>query len=436
MSSVVTRALRRLGRLLEPVLAPDAEAQRARLDRLAEQSREQQRAIKTLAADVTAHRAELRKLLDTSREERTEVHAKLADLRASVRRHDTALRRLARRSGIEAGFELTEQRVFDRLERMHRGSQPIIVGPWTGEIGFELLYWAPFVRWAVEKFKLPTERLILVSRGGTAAWYGIPGARYVDVFSLATPEEFRAHTEATKKQRTVRAFDREVLRRVRRAVGGSATHVLHPALMYALFMPFWKDQAPVSRVSEHAKYRRLEPPRPSALPPLPSHYVAARFYFSNCFPDTPDNRAFVARAIDALAEHTDVVMLNPGFRLDDHVDFAAHARTRIHTLDMTAHAADNLAWQSSIIAGAEAFVGTYGGFAYLAPFCGVKSIAFYSDRNYFTYHLSLAQRAFADVGGALEAIDVASMRMLDGMFDGVAAGEQAMPRGMPRGKDV
>ena len=69
MSSLVTRALRRLGRLLEPVLAPDAEAQRARLDKLAEQSREQQRTIKTLAADVSAHRADVRKLLDTSRDE-------------------------------------------------------------------------------------------------------------------------------------------------------------------------------------------------------------------------------------------------------------------------------------------------------------------------------------------------------------------------------
>jgi len=276
-----------------------------------------------------------------------------------------------------------------------------------------------------------------VSRGGTAAWYGIAGARYHDVFSVATPDEFRVHTESTKKQRSVRAFDREVLRRVRRAVGGGAVHVLHPALMYALFMPFWKDMAPLSRVSEHARYRRIAPSTPASLPQMPARYVAVRFYFSNCFPDTPDNRGFVARAIDALAERTDVVMLNPGFRLDDHADFAAAARSRIHTFDMSGHAAENLAWQTSIIAGADAFVGTYGGFAYLAPFCGVKSIAFYSDRNYFTYHLSLAHRAFAEIGGGtLEAIDVSSMRMLDGMFDGVGAGDRVVPRGVPRASDV
>jgi hypothetical protein len=421
MNSFLTRALRRIGRSLEPLLAPGAEAARASLERLSEQSRDQQRVVKTLTSEVTAHRAEVRKLLDARRDESLELQAKLSDLRTTVRRQDAALRRLARRAGIEGEFELTEQRVIDRLERMRRSSQPIIVGPWSGEIGFELLYWAPFVRWAVEKFNIPPERLVVVSRGGTASWYGLTDSRYIDVFSVATPAEFRTRTEATKKQRSVSAFDRDIVRRVRASLGGGVTQLLHPALMYALFMPFWKDQAPLSRVLDHVRYRRIDPPRPASLPALPATYIAARFYFSNCFPDTGDNRAFVSRVIDALAEHHDVVMLNPGFRPDDHVDYAASPHSRIHALDMSGHPGENLAWQSAIIAGADAFVGTYGGFAYLAPFCGVRSIAFYSDRNYFTYHLGLAQRAFGDVGSeALEAIDVRTIRVLEGVIGRVA----------------
>lgn len=420
MSSFISRALRRLGRSLEPLLAPNAEAERARLERLTEQSRDQQRLFKTLASEVTAHRAEVRKLIETTRDENFEMQARFGELRAAVRRQDAALRRLARRGGIEAELELTEQKVIDRIDRMRRGTQPIIVGPWTGEIGFELLYWAPFVRWAVEKFNLPGERLIVVSRGGTASWYGLTNSRYVDVFSVAAPEEFRVRTEATKKQRGVSAFDRDVIRRVRTALGGGATQLLHPAMMYALFMPFWKDRAPLSRVLDHVRYRRIEPARPSALPTLPSTYVAARFYFSNCFPDTPENRTFVSRVIEALAEHHDVVMLNPGFRPDDHVDYSVASHPRVHMFDMTGHAGENLAWQSAIIAGAQAFVGTYGGFAYLAPLCGVRSTAFFSDRNYFTYHLGVAQRAFSEIGSdALEAIDVRTVRMLEGVLGGV-----------------
>jgi len=420
MSSLVNRALRRLGRSLEPLLAPEAEIQRARLERLTEQSRDQQQLVKTLASEVAAYRAEIRKLTEARRDESVDLQGRLADLRAAVRRQDAALRRLARRGGIEAELELTEQRVIDRLDRMRRGSQPIIVGPWTGEIGFELLYWAPFVRWAVEKFDLPAERLVVVSRGGTASWYGLTNSRYVDVFSVATPEEFRSRTEATKKQRGVSAFDRDVIRRVRASLGGGATQLLHPALMYALFMPFWKDRAPLSRVLDHVRYRQIAPPRPAALPPLPATYVAVRFYFSNCFPDTADNRAFVSRVIEALAEHHDVVMLNPGFRPDDHADFSAASHPRVHAFDMSGRAGENLAWQTAIIAGAQAFVGTYGGFAYLAPLCGVRSTAFFSDRNYFTYHLGVAQRAFSETGSdPLEVIDVRTIRLLEGVLGSV-----------------
>jgi hypothetical protein len=62
----------------------------------------------------------------------------------------------------------------------------VLIGPWTGEVGFELLYWAPFVRWAVDKFRIDPARVTLLSRGGTASWYGIEGARYLDVFELSS----------------------------------------------------------------------------------------------------------------------------------------------------------------------------------------------------------------------------------------------------------
>lgn len=417
---MIRRALRRLGRWLEPLLAPDAEAQRARVERLAEQSREQQRLLKTLVSEIAAHRADVHRIVQSNRDDTLNTQARFTELRIGIRRHDAALRRLARRTGIAAEFELVEQRIVERLERLKYSSDPILVGPWTGEIGFELLYWIPFVRWAVQKFNLPPERLVVVSRGGTADWYSLAGSGYVDVFSVASVEEFRDRTESRKKQRSVNAFDREVIRRVRRARGDATTQLLHPAMMYALFMPFWKDQAPLTRVVDHVRYRRVEPARPAALPPLPARYIAARFYFSQCFPDTAENRGFVAGLLEALAEHHDVVLLTPGIRPDDHADYSAPSHPRVHSLQMNGHAGENLAWQSAVIAGAEAFIGTYGGFAYLAPFCGVRSVAFYSDRNYFAHHLDVAQRALLEVGGGtFEAIDVATVRMLDGILGGV-----------------
>ena len=60
----------------------------------------------------------------------------------------------------------------------------------------------------------------------------------------------------------------------------------------------------------------------------------------------------------------------------------------------------NLAIQSAVIGRARAFVGTYGGYAYLAPFYGVPALAFHSVRSFKLHHLHAAQRVFDGLGAA------------------------------------
>ena len=103
-----------------------------------------------------------------------------------------------------------------------------------------------------------------------------------------------------------------------------------------------------------------------------------KFYFNDCFPDTRENREFVRRTLQELRDRGPVVSLATGLRLDDH---------RVHewdSIDVRAAAADmhpreNLALQTAVVAGASAFVGTYGGFSYLAPFLGVRSTAYFAE---------------------------------------------------------
>jgi hypothetical protein len=68
--------------------------------------------------------------------------------------------------------------------------------------------------------------------------------------------------------------------------------------------------------------------------------------------------------------------------------------------------ARNLELQSAVVAGARRFVGTYGGFAYLAPFHGVPSTSYYSVAGGFSAaHLQMARSALDTIGagGLLEA---------------------------------
>jgi hypothetical protein len=68
------------------------------------------------------------------------------------------------------------------LERSAVGGDPVIAGPWCSEVGYEILYWIPFLRWVMAAYKISPDRVIAVSRGGTSSWYAGIATRYVEAF--------------------------------------------------------------------------------------------------------------------------------------------------------------------------------------------------------------------------------------------------------------
>jgi hypothetical protein len=317
------------------------------------------------------------------------------------------LERVLKRTHATAERALLRERVFRRLQDLRASGRPIIVGPWTGEVGFELLYWIPFVRWAIERFHLSPERITIMSRGGTQSWYGLAGVRYVDVLERRTPEALRLRMAEQKKQRTVRLFDRRLIRELSADLGGQAG-VLHPSLMYSLLMPYWKQKVGIEWVEQFSRFERLQPPSLPDLP-LPDTFTAVRFYYSDCFPDTEANQEVVRTVIGGLARNGNVVVLGSGAGVDEHRDaMVADTPGRIQVVDHMSCPERNLEVQTAVIARASAFVGTYGGFSYLAPLCGVNTVALYSLDNFYEYHLDFARQLFARVGGgSLTVVDTA-----------------------------
>ena len=328
-----------------------------------------------------------------------ELERRVEDLQRLLEEQDKSVAEALERMGVLDEQGMGDRRFVKRMEAIVCHKRPVIVGPWTGEVGFELIYWIPFVRWVLRTYHIAPERLWVVSRGGTRDWYGDIATRYVDAFEFYSPDEFRAATAEAKKQRRVGAFDADLVERVTSTHKLGRPELLHPGLMYRLFMPFWKDLATIARVDKYAAYDRLSAPDDAVLQGLPRDYVAARFYFSECFPDTPANRAFVASTIDGISRQAPVVLLNTPFAVDDHRD-ADSPGGRVHTVGAHMAAPRNLAVQTAVIARARAFVGTYGGYSYLAPFCGVPSLAFYSEPTFKVHHLQVAQHVFARLGGA------------------------------------
>jgi hypothetical protein len=314
------------------------------------------------------------------------------------------------------------------LQRISNSGKPIIVGPWLSEVGFELLYWIPFLNWVKTYRPFDAERMYVVSRGGAGIWYQNITKHYIDLFDFYTPEQYRAKNtdrqrENKQKHLALTDFDREILKVAYQQIGSKECDLLHPMYMYQLFYAYWKSRMSVKAVDDFTSFERLPAVDTSFVAPhLPDNFTAVRFYFNESFPDNEENKLFVSRLLDALSEAGDVVLLNPDLHIDDHWDPKITSNRRIHSIDHLMTARNNLEIQTKVISRSRAFVGTYGGLSYLAPFYGVTSLAFYSHREKFSpQHLEVSRRVF----GGFRRVSYVVLDTHDIDVLGLAFGEQS-----------
>lgn len=305
-----------------------------------------------------------------------------------------------------------EWSVEEEIEQLVARGRTIVAGPWISEVGFETLYWLPFLRWVMAAFRLTPDRLVAVSRGGVGGWYAGIAGRYLEVWDEIDPAEFarRNAGRGQAKQDALSAFERDLLARVATRLGTADFDVLYPGLMYRLFALYWSGQRAMSFVDAHTRYARVqaEPVIDAAL--LPDDYVAVKLYAARSLPDTPETRRTVRGLVAGLAERSAVVLLDTGLALgDDHADYAIDG-ARVISARQWMTPASNLGVQTQIIAGARAFVGTCGSLAWLAPQLGVATSALYVDARFLHAHLAVAMRASHKLGaGSFAAADLRAL---------------------------
>jgi hypothetical protein len=299
------------------------------------------------------------------------------------------------------GFYRTEWGIDRELEAIARDGRPILAGPWLSEVGFETLYWVPFLHWFRAAYRLPPERLIAVSRGGAEAWYADVAARYADAWDDLTPEEFARRNAARgeTKQLGLSALDREVVAAATRRLGLSAADVvvLHPSLMYRLFALYWSGQRAMGFVDARTRFTRLAPPAVIDPGLLPREYVAVKLYAARSLPDTPETRARLRALMATAAARMPVVLLDTGLVLDEHEDYGIDG-AEVTSARPWMTPRNNLAVQTQIIAGARRFIGTCGSLTWLAPRLGVDTAALYVNPEWLHAHLPVAMRAYHRLG--------------------------------------
>lgn len=300
------------------------------------------------------------------------------------------------------------------------GDHPIVVGPWTMEVGFELLYWIPLLRRYLTEAGVDPARVTVISRGGVKDWYGGLAANYVEMFEHIDAAGFRAIGEAieaehhSKKPFTPTEAERDLVDRIAGAEGLTGYRTIYPAALYGLFRTTWLQRFGGEIFQPALSFAPIEGDwaRPEGLP-FDGPYVAVKFYESEFF--TGEGvPAFIETMIRSIAARHPVVLLNTGLSLDDHTDLAQRLSDmpadRVFDARSLLTAQDNLAVQTALVANAKKLFCTFGGFSYLGPLLGIDTFSFFTHTHFVSSHLDLAVRTFNREGyGSLAFIPVGGM---------------------------
>jgi hypothetical protein len=301
-------------------------------------------------------------------------------------------------------------------KRLSLDRKPICIGPWRSEVGFEGLYWVPFLLALAARVPDFWSRAVVVSRGGGSALYGRwskpepnvnadegptefwQPVKAVDLYTLRSVTEVRRENlkdwsdTKLQKQTRVMPWDRTVLAEAAKVAGiDGSYHTIHPSWMYWALEPFWDERMGLRDLLKLTDYQPLhKPPPPVTIDALPAQYVAVKFYGRATWPHPhPETTAFVADVVGRIAQQIPVVLLNSGHDGDEHIDMQITG-PNIHTLPALPPEV-NLGVQLALIGRAQAFVGTYGGLAQVALRMGIPSLSVYGVFGGTAHaHLSLS----------------------------------------------
>ena len=295
--------------------------------------------------------------------------------------------------------ELLWRRHEAAVRRGAQAGRNFLVGPFLGEVGFELLYWIPVVRRVLAENGVERDRVTVLTRGGAGAWYEDVAAHTLDALDLVPPEVFlgelieRRRRAAGAKQLFGDPFDSKLARLALDRVGEAAR--VHPLVMHSRMRFVLEGLQQPADATLLGDYRRLEwadRPLPAGCP---ADFVAVKLYFTDPFPDERSSRELAARVLNELASESEVVVLTSGMQLDEHREWVPSGQ-RIHDSSAWVSPRDNLAVQTALVARARAFVCSYGGFSYLGAMLGVPTVALKTREPFSPVHLAVFRAAFPD----------------------------------------
>lgn len=289
-----------------------------------------------------------------------------------------------------------------QLDKLHRrkirtSPCPILVGPWTSEIGNELLYWIPYLEKLKSENILQSNNTYIVSRGGNSSWYRNISQNYWNFFEKISLKEYQSALKERylEKRLYIDGFDQRLIDEAASHFGLSNYRVLHPMKMNRLFTPVWRGGLSDKFLAKRLLFKRFAPEKHEIdnkrINQKDTEYVAMKFWYSNNFPETRENKEFIKRLISHLSRKYTILWLKLPESPDGHTQSLSTGSDRIIDCSSMISFAQNLKLQTALIHRAKFFVGIAGGFTMLPLFYGMTSYGFHS-KPFTTAHMGMARK--------------------------------------------
>lgn len=303
------------------------------------------------------------------------------------------------------------------MRHLAASRRPLVVGPHARELGFEVLYWLPFVQQARADYGLEKGRMIALSRGGMGRAYDM--AAHADVYDFLPVDTVRLYqvratsTTQTSKQYTVEPWERHVVALAASALGLEKPLMLHPSWMYQLLHPYWTDKMPMQVLSKWLNPTPLPTlPLPEGLV-LPDNFIAVRIYARATMQAHDGVTFWLKRELLRLAEKRPLVFLCSDERYDDHADILRPFGPNMIDLHRWMTPQTNLAVQLAVLQRCALFIGTYGGLAQLALRVQKPAIALYTQWGGTAFmHVDLTHRLALSSGTPFHLVQAQHLEAL------------------------
>jgi hypothetical protein len=270
---------------------------------------------------------------------------------------------------------------FEIQKRKRDSNDQIIFGPWAGELGMEIFYWAPWVYSVARKHDL------VISRGGTGFLYPNQ-SKYIDMFTYSKAEWWAQYQSdqvkvyGGEKQRLWLPLEFDFIRQLQREnVLSAKERMIHPKEYFKTFYPDATQDE--ERITEYVK--SVESHLPLIIEQnllrmnknqsihFDGTQIAYGVYSREGVDESHVSRFLRSSRIKEIVSNSEVFSLKTSYSDKHHLQLGVPENISYPLIDSQRD--ENLLNQATIIANCKYLITTHGGLAYLGLLLGKNVIA-------------------------------------------------------------